>query len=200
MKHGALLPLDRCPHCGVANPTLPLQWGGHSHDYQTLNPRYWAVHICTACGGAVLAASKFLPNQSPSNFDITDYWPTLSSVSEHIPDRARSYLNQAQASVHAPAGAVVLAASSVDAMLKALGYKEGSLYSRIDLATKNHLITQEMSAWAHEIRLDANDQRHSDEEAPLPTGIDAKKAIEFATALAQFLFVLPASVTRGRAS
>ena len=94
----------------------------------------------------------------------------------------------------------MLAASSVDAMFKALGYKDGSLYTRIDLAAKSHLITQEMSAWAHEIRLDANDQRHSDEEAPLPSENDAKRAIDFATALAQFLFVLPASVTRGRAT
>jgi hypothetical protein len=57
-----------------------------------------------------------------------------------------------------------------------------------------------MKLWAHEVRLDANDQRHADESAPLPSEADAKKAIEFAQALAQFLFVLPALVTRGRAT
>jgi hypothetical protein len=55
-----------------------------------------------------------------------------------------------------------------------------------------------MAAWAHEIRLDANDQRHADEEAPMPDAADAAKAIEFANALAQFLYVLPARVERGR--
>ena len=92
----------------------------------------------------------------------------------------------------------MLTASSVDAMLKEKGLKEGTLNSRIDEAAKKHLITQEMAAWAHEIRLDANDQRHADEAAPLPSEADADKVIEFAYALAQFLFVLPARIERGR--
>lgn len=69
----------------------------------------------------------------------------------------------------------------------------------IQSAVDAHLITSEMGAWAHEVRLDANDQRHSDEQAPLPSEADAAKVIEFANALAQFLYVLPAMVVRGRA-
>ena len=68
----------------------------------------------------------------------------------------------------APAGAVMLAASSVDAMLKEKGYNEGSLYARIGQARDDHLITADMAEWAHEVRLDANDQRHADEAAALP--------------------------------
>jgi hypothetical protein len=94
----------------------------------------------------------------------------------------------------------MLAASSLDSMLKVKGYTTGSLYSRIDEAAKNHLITEEMAAWAHEVRLDANDQRHADDTADLPSQKDANKAIEFAQALAEFLFVLPARVARGRKS
>jgi hypothetical protein len=82
-------------------------------------------------------------------------------------------------------------------MLKAKGYKEGSLYSRINKAAEDNLITKEMAEWAHEVRLDANDQRHSDDAAPLPGVDDAKRSIRFAWALAQFLFVLPATVKRG---
>jgi len=92
----------------------------------------------------------------------------------------------------------MLTASSVDAMLKDKGYKDGSLNSRIDQAAKDRLITDEMAAWAHEIRLDANDQRHADETARLPSEDDAKRVMEFANALAQFLYVLPARVARGR--
>jgi hypothetical protein len=101
-------------------------------------------------------------------------------------------------SLHAPTGAIMLTASAVDSMLKDKGFKDGSLNVRIDAAAKSNLITQEMAAWAHEIRLDANDQRHADENAELPTEGDAEKVIEFANALAQFLFVLPARVERGR--
>lgn len=92
----------------------------------------------------------------------------------------------------------MLTASAVDAMLKDKGYKDGSLSARIETAAKAHLITAEMAAWAHEIRLEANDQRHADEAASLPSAADAEKVIEFASALAQFLYVLPARVERGR--
>ncbi len=93
----------------------------------------------------------------------------------------------------------MLLASAVDAMLKDKGLKDGSLYARIDAAAKSHLITEEMAAWAHEIRLDANDQRHADDTVTLPNTADAEKVIEFAKALVQFLYVLPARVARGRA-
>ena len=93
----------------------------------------------------------------------------------------------------------MLAASAVDAMLKAKDYTEGSLYSRINSARDDHLITPEMAEWAHEVRLDANDPRHADETKPIPDTADATRVIEFTQALAQFIFVLPDRVTRGRA-
>ena len=92
----------------------------------------------------------------------------------------------------------MLAASAVDAMLKFLEYKEGSLYARIRKAAEDHLITDEMQAWAHDVRLDANDLRHADENAGLPQEEDAKRVLDFAMALAEFLFVLPSRVRRGR--
>ena len=61
-----------------------------------------------------------------------------------------------------------------------------------------------MEEWAHEVRLDANEQRHADEkgldeqDAPLPNWADADKSIAFAKALGEFMFVLPAKVRRGR--
>jgi hypothetical protein len=133
----------------------------------------------------------------PAN-DITHMWPASEAVAEEIPPRAKEYLSQAIASVHAPVGAIITAASAVDAMLKNQGYRDGDLYSRIDAAAADHLITKEMAAWAHEVRLDANTQRHADEDAPLPSPDDAVRVIEFAKALGQFLFVLPARVERGR--
>jgi hypothetical protein len=91
----------------------------------------------------------------------------------------------------------MLAASAVDAMLKEKSYKEGALYTRIEQAAKDGLITPDMAVWAHEVRLDANDQRHADEEATEPDQNDARRSLDFAMALAQFLFVLPARVKRG---
>ena len=196
MKQTPQLPLERCPHCNIARPLINRHWGpiitnNHSGHF----PRAWATHLCGSCGGVILACS--LQNQDSP---IAQLWPAPAEVAETVPTRAREFLTQAISSLSAPAGAVMLTASAVDAMLKDKGYKEGSLNSRIDSAAKDHLITAEMAAWAHEIRLEANDQRHADESAALPSATDAQKVIEFATALAQFMYVLPARVERGRKS
>ena len=121
----------------------------------------------------------------------------LQAVNEDLPFKVKEYLQQAIDSVFAPAGSVMLCANAVDAMLKEKGYIEGSLYTRINLASEDGLITKEMAAWAHQVRLDANDQRHSDVNASLPTVDDAKQSIEFTQTLAEFLFVLPSKITRG---
>lgn len=192
---GQQLPLERCPHCSVAKPLLYAQWQGQSKQHDGANLRNWCVYACATCGGMVLACAP----GSVQNAAVTGCWPQSFTVAEEMPARAREFLTQAVASLHAPSGAVMLTASAVDAMLKDKGLKDGSLFSRIDAAAKNALITAEMAAWAHEIRLDANDQRHADEERPLPSTADATRCIEFASALAQFLYVLPARVQRGRA-
>jgi Domain of unknown function (DUF4145) len=195
MKNGSQLPLERCPHCSVAKPSLNYQHNIQTNSFGGGNSRTWWVFACTTCGGVVMTVAPQIGN---INGEITEMWPAQQSVANVVPERARKFLSQAMDSLHAPVGAVMLTASSVDAMLKDKGYKEGSLNSRIDKAASDHLITAEMAAWAHEIRLDANDQRHSDEAAALPDEADAKKVIDFANALAQFLYVLPARVERGR--
>jgi len=91
----------------------------------------------------------------------------------------------------------MLAASAVDAMLKEKGLKDGRLYDRIKTAAEKHIITPEMERWAHQVRLDANDERHADESAPFPSEEDGKRCIDFAEAFGEYLFVLPARVTRG---
>lgn len=192
MKHGSYLGLDRCPHCNIAVPSLELTYRTRTADHAGDNQREWGTYRCHSCGGLVLASS------TPPSEEISEVMPSPKIVSDEIPAKAREFLSQANSSIHAPAGAVMLAASAVDAMLKDKNFKQGSLYSRIDEAAAAHLITAEMAAWAHDIRLDANDQRHADEGAPLPDAASAAKAVEFAMALAQFLYVLPARVERGR--
>ncbi len=91
----------------------------------------------------------------------------------------------------------MVCASAVDAMLKEKGFKNGKLYARINKAAAERILTEDMEKWAHQIRLDANDERHADEDAGMPTIDDAKQCVEFAKTLAEFLFVLPDKVTRG---
>src|SRR5206468_11785287 len=69
-------------------------------------------------------------------------------VSGDVADRARTFLLQAFESTRSPSGALMLAASAVDSMLKAKNLKTGNLYERINIAAEQHLITLEMAQWA----------------------------------------------------
>ena len=186
------LRLERCPHCNVANPNLFKQHMLETYDSSMALKRIWFIYTCGTCGGVVTAWS--IKGQSD---EVMGIFPSPKEVDNEIPERPRAYLKQAIESIHAPAGAVMLAATAVDSMLKLKGYNEGSLYSRIEKAAQEHVITPEMSLWAHEVRLDANDQRHADETSSLPDQNDAKRVIDFSMALAEFMFVLPNRIQRG---
>lgn len=185
--------LNRCPHCKVDNPNLTINTRVNTSSFNEKNKRYWAIYICQRCGGVVTAFS-FLQNGS-----IEDYYPRQQEVSDTLPLRAKEYLQQALNSLHAPSGAIMLAASSIDAMLKEKGYdnEKKSLYTRIEKAAEDHVITAGMKDWAHEIRMDANYQRHADKDVELPTTKDAEKTIAFTQALAQFMFEIPAKIDKG---
>lgn len=185
------LDVQRCPHCNVDLPSMDLQWQCETASYTGGNKRSWRIYRCSRCGGLVTAASIKFDNL------VEEMYPSSIEVHESIPSPASTYLNQSLNSLSAPAGAVMLAASAVDAMLKSKGYKNGSLYNRIDKAVSDHLITGNMGKWAHQVRLDANEPRHADEKNPLPDEGEARKCVDFAMALAEFLFVLPSRVTRG---
>ena len=183
--------LKRCPHCRVDNPNIIQVSKFSTNTFDNTSLRYWGIYKCQRCGG-VTTASSFKEKGV-----IQELYPSEIEVGDSIPDKARAFLNQAIDSLHAPSGAIMLAASSIDAMLKEKKYKKGSLYSRINKAAEDHLITDGMAKWAHEVRLGANDERHADEEAELPNSNEAKKTVDFALALAEFLFILPSKVERG---
>lgn len=183
--------LERCPHCRVANPNIIQLTKFKTNSFDNSYLRYWAVYSCKRCGGAITAFS--LNNEG----FVVEMYPSEISIDDNIPEKARAFLTQAVDSLHAPSGAIMLAASAIDSMLKEKGLKEGKLYSRINKAAKNHLITESMAKWAHEVRLDANDERHADDNAELPDGKAAKKTVDFALALAEFLFIIPSKIERG---
>lgn len=123
---GIQLDLSRCPHCGVDRPTLVNVAEQASKDYNDGNLRMWRMYRCSRCGGMVTAAARNW------NAQIIECYPAGTELEDAIPDRARNYLTQALNSAAAPSGAIMLAASAVDAMLKAKDLKKGSLYDRIE--------------------------------------------------------------------
>ena len=152
---------------------------------------------CTTCGQALLAKGKSILNGDVANAEIVQIIPTSREAHQDIPEPARAFLQQAYETLHAPDAAGVMAASAVDAMLKELGYREGSLYKRIDLAVEEHKLTASMGEWAHSVRLESNRPRHADKENPNLSNAEAKQSVNFAEALGHFLFVLSARIQRG---
>ncbi|MBK6539976.1 MAG: DUF4145 domain-containing protein [Flavobacteriales bacterium] len=150
------------------------------------------MYSCRRCGGVVTAFAS----SQPTGNQVDGIFPGRQELSGDIPERAKNFLQQAIDSKAAPSGCVMLCASAVDAMLKAKNYVEGNLYSRIDKAVLENVITPDMAQWAHDVRLDANDERHADHAAKMPTLDDAERVVDFAEALAEILFVLPARVRR----
>ncbi len=187
----------RCPYCSVANPTLEGLWQS-----QGVVPRatpgathVWATFRCTSCGGVVLAKGE--PNSNVTNPTVVEVIPVSKRAHEDIPETARHFLQQALEMLHAPDAAAVMAGSAVDAMLKELGYRDGSVYDRIKRAVEEHKLTEGMGTWAHEVRLGANRPRHADAEHPHVSIDEARQSVEFAEALGYFLFVLTKQVQRG---
>lgn len=193
-----LIGLDRCPHCSIASPSLyRVWWSEHPTPRQDGgNAQMWAAYACRSCGGVLVSCGFAV---APNLIDKTTWliWPRPSAAHEDIPEPARTYLQQALETLHAPDAAAVMAGSAVDAMLKVKGLEDGSLYARIDKALAENILTQSMADWAHEVRLGSNRPRHSDSTRPHVTPSEAQQSVEFAEALGHFLFVLTARIQRG---
>jgi hypothetical protein len=205
----ANLELARCPHCSTANPTLSRKHSliaqaakGHFVSPASGKWMQWHVYICESCAGLVAAGTVITANQI--NYTLAEpvvrLVPPVEAVSADVPAQPSRYLMQARETLSSPSASIVMSASAVDAMLKARGYTAGTLHSRIEKAEKEGVLTKDMAAWAHDIRLDANDERHADLDASAVSLEDARKCLEFAEALAELLFVLPARVKRGLTS
>jgi hypothetical protein len=156
------------------------------------------VYRCTSCGSALLA--KGADDNPYSNPPVAEVIPAPKTAHKDIPEPAHRFLQQAYETLHAPDAAVMVTGSAVDAMLKAIGYTEGSLYNRIDKAVEENQLTKNMGEWAHEVRLGSNRPRHADKEKPHVSPEEASQSAVFADALGFFLFVLAKHVERGMAA
>src|SRR4051812_10115130 len=101
------LEISRCPHCRVDQPSVKAVWECETTSHSGLRKRFWGIYVCRRCGGLVTCASD------TKNGRVLEQFPQIGSMDNEtsIPQRAREYLSQSLNSKHAPAGAVMLAAS-----------------------------------------------------------------------------------------
>ena len=204
MKHGGNLEgVGRCPHCGIAHPLLRQTQPSNFIVYpEGRVGRLWGVYLCSACNNLVLAQGVRRTQNDTEASQVETIYPSVMPVPSEIPEQARRFLEQAQASLSTPDGAAMLAGSAVDAMLKAKGFDDGkkSLYERIEQAAQANVLTSDMAEWAHEVRLGSNRPRHVDRDSPHVSPEEASQSVQFTTTLAQLLFVLPARIAAGKAA
>ena len=190
-----LVGATRCPFCNVVDPLLERVWATDTPTERADGEKstWWAAYKCKTCGSVMSVSAKHLGDW----FSIEHAYPEPKQAHGDIPEPARTYLQQAYETLHAPDAAAVMAGSAVDAMLKKHQLTEGSLYTRIDEALKLNILTQGMADWAHEVRLGSNRPRHADSDNPHVSAKEAEQSVEFAEALGNFLFVLTARIERG---
>jgi hypothetical protein len=205
LRFEAQLALPRCPHCNVANPALELKQNIDAAPARAqLMARpglayQWHIYICRTCAGLIAAAAIRTSQNNyygQSGNTIPFYWmiPAPKYLDKKLPSRVARYLGQAQETIASPAASIIMSASAIDAMLKEKGLKDGSLFDRINKAASDGIITKDLAAVAHDVRLGANDERHADEDAALTTDEDAQRCLEFAEAIAEMVFILPTRV------
>jgi hypothetical protein len=182
--------IRQCPYCGTGRPQVAAL-----NDYGTRGARRWAIYTVTCCGGVLLAQGP--EGDLHGNAPIERLYPDVKSAATEIPDPARTYLQEAFETLHAPDAAAVMAGSAVDAMLKHFELAKGSVYDRIDEAVERHILTASMGKWAHEVRLGSNRPRHADNDNPHVSQKEARQSVEFAEMLGHFLFVLSSRVEKG---
>ncbi|MBA1140275.1 DUF4145 domain-containing protein [Mesorhizobium neociceri] len=193
-----LQPGGRCPHCSIPNPGYEQAWFS-SAPIQRATPGQtakWGTYFRMSCGGGILARGIW--SDLKETGEIAVLIPAGRLVHDDVPEPVRIFLQQAIDTQHAPDAAALMAGSAVDAMLKTLGYEKGSVYTRINTAVADHKITESMGEWAHAVRLEANNPRHADKEKPHVSSDEASQSVEFAEALAFFLFVLTERIKRGK--
>jgi hypothetical protein len=186
------LSLDTCPQCGVARPLLPRIWQTFDQPGLDRNlKRSYALYVCTNCKELILtvAAGAYDP--------ITDIWPEPQTLPSEIPPRAEKALaDPIKTRTLAPSLSILACSRALDFMLREKNITGQSLNEQIESAGKQHILISGMIDWAHEIRLAANLERHPDQDDATPE--EVQQCLDFAFAVAQNLFVLPAKVTLGK--
>lgn len=183
--------VDRCPHCGVVHPNLYRAW---SDTWFQDGEKKWASYRCNSCDSVVTGLFELRSRK----LEAVSIWPELRAAHHDIPEPARTYLQQAYETLHAPDAAAVMAGSAVDAMLKMLGYGDtSSIYERIDKALADGHVTKGMAAWGKSVCLGASRPHRAAAQGPHISPDEAKLSVDFADALGSFLFVLTARVERG---
>lgn len=110
--------------------------------------------------------------------------------SPHYPQELRAIFVELQEDIqlHRTAARIVVGCRSVlEVALRALGYKDGNLLSRINKAREDGLLTESMKNWSHRVRINGNEAVHELQA----TDDEAREFVAFLKLFLEVAFVLP---------
>jgi hypothetical protein len=136
---------------------------------------------------------------NPELFVEVSFYPEVEDpeAPDHLPPNVRAFFLEAAANVKSgPNAAGAMLRKSIDVSLKVVAPDaKGTLFSRIDQAAKQNIITKELAEWAHHVRLGGNDA--AQDEDPI-TPEEAQQLYKFTELLLMYLFTLPGMLTEQR--
>jgi hypothetical protein len=198
-----------CPHCHKENVAFQsiaeVNW--------TIESTMFTVFFkCASCYKGLTATIQMRAQPTPHKYDgdiqnssshpIIDTYPKPPTIEAplYIPDNIRNFYLQTVKSFRHQSwdASAIMSRKVIEATAKHLDPKfSGNLKQRIDNLAAQHIITESMKDWAHEIRLEANVAAHEVEEFDEKS---AKDLLNFSEPFLMYVFTLPGMLEERRKS
>lgn len=134
-----------------------------------------------------------------SDTDAIQWIPTAAVGKEFkdVPEAIASVASEAYSCslINANMAAVLMARTAIEATAKDKQITDGSLYDKIVAMEEKNIITSQLKAEAHEIRLDGNDMAHGDLAGPVSKE-DVADILGFLDSILNYVYQQPKAVQR----
>ena len=188
--------LPECPHCGTKKVAFYYQ-----SSFNNQNPMYiTSFWRCGNCGRGVCIESLGINFHSQNPIvNLMNMYPNSATFDapEHTPENIAGDYKTAKKNLlgNEYKAASIMARTALEAAVKEFDARGVNLKQKIDNLAEQHVITQSLAEWAHEIRDIGNDAAH--ESSPISQA-DAEQAVYFAEMLFTYLFTLPGMIEERR--
>jgi hypothetical protein len=204
-----------CPHCPAENVGFSIVHEVPLGRYKSSNfAIFLCTGLCTVCRGGVLL--KFLDAKSTGKsvvnsqidpvaegFKLIESYPSRpsSSIPEYLPNGLQRFYSQARDCLRRDAydASGAMARKTLDVSTQQLTAdlpgRLDTINLRVDALGAAGRITEDLRAWAHEIRLDGNDASHDEEPF---TKEDATSLLDFLELYLTYVYTLPGRLRERR--
>lgn len=195
-----------CPHCGTRSVAFSIiqEW----HAVKAAGYLWDTLAVCGHCSRGVLASFVTPSSEGPTTclqryggdtLETVELSPSLpdSTAPAHTPENVARFFAQGMENLPGnwdAAGLMFRRALEAGLKIKFPDIK-GTLYERIEKASKQHKLTPDLAAWSHEIRLGGNDAAHDEEPFKKE---DAERLSTFTNLVLLYLFTLPGMLDEAR--